>query len=317
MTKGILAAILLLAACGSAEETGASTTTIETPSTSSEMTATTSSTATTVGDTTTTGGSTTTIGSTTTSAPLAGNWADEPLIVTDFGGLGWWDGSDWVRVQDTGALPVEGGEHYQASLLGEGSVITGGPQTQLCDTALNLGVELEDRERLGVWPGPYGVAVSAGWSLHPHLFESFDDDDGSYAGFARDLLSERGLEVDEPNVKQLYRTDLEGDGTNEVLVVAEEVSPGLFAQEGDYSIIFLRKVIQGEVQTAVLGESVITEPDGFLLSFTIGTVADLSGDGKMEIVVDSAYYEGLGVEVWEYVDDDLGFVPRVNVACGA
>lgn len=316
MNKGTAAVLLLVAACGAPEETEASTTTAEGAATSF-VTTTAASSTTTGADTTTTGATTTTLGAASTTEPLAGNWADEPLIVTDFGALGWWDGSDWVRAEDAGALPVEGGEHYQASLLGEGSVITGGPQTQLCDTVLNLGVELEDRERLGVWPGPYGVAISASWGIHPHLFEFFEDDDGSYAAFARELLAERDLEVAEPNIKQLYRTDLEGDGTNEVLVVAEDVSPGLFAEEGDYSIIFLRKVVQGEVQTAVLGESVITEPDGFLTSYTIGTVADLSGDGKMEIVVDSAYYEGLGVEVWEYVDDDLGVVPRVSVGCGA
>lgn len=316
MKKRTAAVLLLVAACGAPEETQASTTTAEGATTSS-VTTTTASSTTTGAETTTTEATTTTLGAATTTEPLAGNWADEPLIVTDFGALGWWDGSDWVRAEDAGALPVEGGEDYQASLLGEGSVITGGPQTQLCDTVLNLGVELEDRERLGVWPGPYGVAISASWGIHPHLFESFEDGDGSYAAFARELLAERDLEVAEPNIKQLYRTDLEGDGTNEVLVVAEDVSPGLFAEEGDYSIIFLRKVVQGEVQTAVLGESVITEPDGFLTSYTIGTVADLSGDGKMEIVVDSAYYEGLGVEVWEYVDDDLGVVPRVSVGCGA
>jgi hypothetical protein len=63
---------------------------------------------------------------------------------------------------------------------------------------------------------------------------------------------------------------------------------------------------------------VITDAEhAFLISFTVGTVADLNGDGKMEIVVDSAYYEGLGVEVWEYVNDDLGPVPRVSVGCGA
>jgi hypothetical protein len=238
------------------------------------------------------------------------------LIVTEFGALGWWDGSDWVRAEEAGALPVEGGEDYQVSLLGEGSVTSGGPQEIVCEPPGNLGVELEDSETLGAFPGPFGVAISANWGIHPHLLESFADD-GSYAGFARELLASRGMDVPNPDIKQLHRTDLEGDGTNEVLVVAEDVSPGLFAEEGDYSIIFMRKVVQGEVQTAVLGESLILEPDDFLLSFSLGTVADLSGDGKMEIVVDSAYYEGLGVEVWEYADDDLGPVPRISVGCGA
>lgn len=313
--KKVVVALLLVAGCGSPEETEATTTT-EAPTTSAAETTRSSTTTTTVDTTTSTEATTTTAGSTTTSEPLAGNWADQPLITTDLGALGWWDGSEWVRAEEAGALPVEGGEDYQVSLLGEGSIISGGPQATICEPSLNLGVVLEESGLLGDWPGPYGVAISAGWVLHPYLLESFDDD-GSYAGFAQELLASRGFEVDTPVIKQLYRTDLEGDGTNEVLVVAEDVSRGLFAQEGDYSIAFMRKVVQNEVRTAVLGESVIDEPDGFLTSFTIGTVADLNEDGKMEVVVDSAYYEGLGVEVWEYLDDDLGPVPQIGAGCGA
>jgi hypothetical protein len=73
------------------------------------------------------------------------------------------------------------------------------------------------------------------------------------------------------------------------------------------------------VQTAILGESVIVSDDQVPLvhSFSIGAVADLSGDGTMEIVVSSAYYEGLGVEVWEWIDDDQGPVPQIAQGCGA
>lgn len=320
MAKGIITVVFLLAACGTPGETEASTTTAAFTTTLEPLVTTSSSaartTTTSVVTTTTSVETTTTVVSTTTSATLVGEWADEPLIVTEFGALGWWDGSEWVSAEEVGALPVEGGEDYQVSLLGEGSITTGGVQEIVCEPPGNLGVELQEDDLLGDWPGPVGVAVSADWSLHPHLFESFDDD-GTNAGVARELLASRGLAVDSPAIKQLYRTDLEGDGTNEVLVVAEEVSEGLFAREGDYSIIFMRKVVGGEVQTAVLGESVITEPDGFLVSFTIGTVADLNGEGTMEIVVDSAYYEGIGSQVWEYVDDEFGPVPRLSMGCGA
>ena len=306
---------VFLAACGPAEEAGETSTTSADPAepTTSTITTTTEAATTTVPAAQST---TTTVGATSTTVLPAGDWAHLPVIVADFGALGWWDGSDWVRADEIGALPVSGGEDYQISLLGEVAETSGGAQTTVCEPLLNLGVELDDPELLGSWPGPYGVAISGGWELHPHLFQSFSDD-GSYLGFARELLAERGLDVPSPVVKQLYRTDLEGDGTNEILVVAEDVSEGLFGQPGDYSIIFLRKVVENEVHTAVLGDSVITDEDDFLTSFAVGTVADLNGDGKMEIVVDSAYYEGLGVEVWEYADDDLGPVPRLSAGCGA
>ncbi len=37
----------------------------------------------------------------------------------------------------------------------------------------------------------------------------------------------------------------------------------------------------------------------------------------MEIVLDSAFFEGLGVAVVEYVNDDLGPVTQLEVGCGS
>ncbi|MEA1902779.1 MAG: hypothetical protein U9N56_04560 [Actinomycetota bacterium] len=261
--------------------------------------------------------STTSTVETTTTVESTGNWADQPLVVTGFGALGWWDGSDWVSAEDAGELPVLGGEDYQIAGIGFEATTTAGPQTLVCEPLDNIGVVLESDQLLGQWPGPYGVAISAPWDIHPHLFESFDDD-GTYSAIAAGLLADRGLNVADPVIKQLFRTDLEGDGTNEVLVVAEEIRGGYLAETGDYSILFMRKVIEGEVATAVLGDTVITDPEGsFIVGFSIGAVADLSGDGRMEIVVSAAYFEGLAVEVWEYVDDDIGPFRYLEAGCGS
>ncbi|HEX2404743.1 MAG TPA: hypothetical protein VHM29_08575, partial [Acidimicrobiia bacterium] len=117
-------------------------------------------------------------------------------------------------------------------------------------------------------------------------------------------------------MKQILQVDLEGDGVNEILVVAEDVSEGLIAQEGDYSISFVRRTIAGDVQTDILGESVIVTADNPLVnSFSVGAVADLNGDARMEIALTAAYYEGIVVEVWEYGAE--GPVPRISGSCGA
>jgi hypothetical protein len=257
-------------------------------------------------------------GTSTTTTEAEGNWADEPIVVTGFGALGWWNGSDWIDAQDEGALPVSGGETYQIAVLGLEATTTGGPQTQVCEPILNLGVELDNSDALGDWPGPYGVAISAPWDLTPHLVQQFDDD-GTYAAFASALLAQRGLNVPDPVIKQLIRTDLEGDGTNEVLVVAEDLSGGFLPEEGDYSIAFMRKVIEGDVATAIIGDTVITDVEvgTFVIGFSIGSVADLNGDSQMEIVSNSAYFEGIGVELWEYVDDDIGLFKYLEVGCGS
>lgn len=238
-------------------------------------------------------------------------------MLTGFGALGWWDGSGWLDAEAEGALPVVGGEDYQVIRLDELDVTSGGAQTLVCPPLDLVGVELGDPDLLGEFPGPYGVAVSAAWALQPHLFEEVTDD-GTYASFARDLLASRGLDVANPVVKQVVRTDLEGDGVNEVIVVAEEVTPGFLLEEGDYSIVFLRKVIEGEVQTAILGETIVLdEDDQFGAAHWVGTVADLNGDGTMEVVTNLAFFEGFAVSVWEYVDDDLGPVLVLETGCGS
>jgi hypothetical protein len=236
--------------------------------------------------------------------------------VAGFGALGWWDGSVWVQVEAGSDLPLSGSEDYQVAAVGVQAVVTGSGPTTLCEPLQNPGVVLEDEQLLGDFPGPYGVAISASWELVPHLVEEIEDD-GTYAAFAGELLAERGLNVPDPVIKQLLRVDLEGDGVNEVLVVAEDVTESLFAEVGDYSIAFVRGAVADDVQTAILGESVIDSEDDapLVYAFSIGAVADLSGDGRMEVVVSAAYYEGLGVEVWEWLDD--GPTPRISQGCGA
>ena len=304
------------------EDQGEETTTTTAPATSSTSPSATTVpgadvTTTAVGETSTSPpATTTTLPATTTTAGVEGNWSDTPLVVTGFGALGWWDGSGWVEVETGTALPVAGGEDYQVAFVGLEATVSGGAPTTLCEPLDNPGVELENELVLGDWPGPLGVAISAPWILVPHLVEEIEDD-GTYSAFAAELLGQRGLDVPEPAIKQLLQVDLEGDGVNEVLVVAEDVSSGLFAEDGDYSIAFVRRTVQGDVQTVILGESVVVTADSPVVnSYSVGAVADLSGDGRMEVVVSTAYYEGIGVEVWEYVDDDLGLVPQISVGCG-
>ncbi len=311
----------MLAACSPVSETANPTTTLDVTTTARIVaTTTTVETTSTSEDPTTTSTSATTTSleeTTTTSDVLDGNWADQPLIVTGFGALGWWDGTDWVRAETEGALPVVGGEDYQIAVIGLEATTTGGPQDLVCEPVFNLGVVLENDHLLGEWPGPYGVAISAPWDLQPNLFEAFADD-GTFAAIASGLLAERGLVVADPVIKQLFRADLEGDGINEILVVAEDIRGRFLPEVGDYSIIFMQKVVEGDVQTVVLGDSVITDLEGsFVVGFSVGAVADLSGDGQMEIVVDSAFFEGLGVDVWEYVDDDIGLFPYLQTGCGS
>ncbi len=315
---GVIVVVLIIMFAG--DDDAETTTTVFGPTTSTSL----GSTTTAEDGTSTTNDepTTSTQESTTTSVAsgLEGNWAAEPLVAAGFGGLGWWDGGNWVQVDEATSLPVSGGEDYQIALLGVDARTTGGSEELLCEPVNNPGVVLADENLLGDWPGPFGVAISADWDLVPNLVEETVDD-GTYAAIASGLLADLGLSVANPPIKQVIRVDVEGDGVNEVLVVAEDVPEGLLAEVGDYSIAFLQKVVQGAPATSVIGKSVVVElAEGetpFVQSFTVAAVADLNGDGRMEIVLDSAYYEGVGVEVWEYVNDDIGPLAQISSGCGA
>jgi hypothetical protein len=243
-------------------------------------------------------------------------------VVSEYGALGYWDGISWVQVTEFTPLPIDGGEDYQVVLMGVDAVISAGPEVPLCEPLNNPGVELSDTSVLGgPFPEPAGLAISAPWELTPHFVQS-ETDDGVYSDFARPLLAARGLDVANPVIKQVVRFDMDGDGTNEVIAVAEEVTGpgGIYAEEGNYSLVFMRVVVDGAVQTAILGESIVADlSEGetpFILTHSVAAIADLNGDRQMEFVLNEVYYEGAGWTVWEYVNDDLGPVMQIGSGCG-
>ena len=176
MRRTLVLVLIGVAACSPADtaETSTTTTTPETTtSTGSDPTTTAPrATTTTVATTTTTTEATTT----TSETLLEGNWAPAPLVTTGFGALGWWDGSGWLDAASESELPVEGDEDYQVTVLDELNRTTAGPQTTVCELLELIGVELADPDLLGSYPGPYGVAISAPWTLQPHLFEAMTDE---------------------------------------------------------------------------------------------------------------------------------------------
>lgn len=294
-----------LAACTSG--TGATTT--EPGTTSTEATTTTTTVSPTEPETTTTETSTTT----TTQPALP----DTFVTVGNTCALGYWDGA-WKSDDD---FPVEGGEEYQVVRLDEPITTTIGsePRTH-CEPLDLVSVELDP----GI-PGDFlevdAIAIQSGDLVRPHKVEMLGTSLPAYQTATSELLETRVPGIPIINITQVIRTDLEGDGVDEVIVAATTIPDDLIsAQVGDYSIVYLRKVIEGEVQTAILGESIIDDLDNLfqdLVIFEVSAVADLNGDGKMEIVLNGTVWEGAILQAWEYVNDDLGPVEALICGCGS
>lgn len=256
----------------------------------------------------------TTSTTTTTMAPLdPGTF----LVTSGVCTLGWWDG-DW---QSGDGLPVTGGEEYQVVRLDEPiTTAVGSAPTTTCEP-LELTSVLLDPDPSVDYFDVDPIAVQTEFDVRPHEVEMLGLDLPAYIDATTELLAARGVVVPLINVEQVIRTDLEGDGTDEVIVAASTIDPSdvLATEVGDYSLVYLRKVVQGEVQTAILVDEIVTSLDQLpfgAVRYRVSAVADLNGDGKMEIVLSSEVWEGASVEAWEYVNDDLGPVQVLTCGCG-
>lgn len=297
MKRLVPSLVVLLTACGS----GGESTTTETSTT--ETTPTTSTTAAT---------STTDAATTTIASPDPG----VPVAVSRFGVMGWWDGDSWVPGDGSVAIPLVGGEQFQVVLLDEPITTTTGSALAVCEP---IGTPIVDFEP--PLPGgpqePGAVAVIAAWDLRPHgvtLLAAVPDE---HIDAVAQFLTSRGIDDADPNIGQVVVTDIEGDGVAEVLIVVNRLPDDLFARPDDYSAVLLRKMIEGDWQTAVLEFSEAEDGSPYILRHVVSAMVDLNNDVRMEIVIDAFYYEGAGTIAYEYVNDDLGPQQAIGGGCGA
>lgn len=308
---------LLAFAVGACGATGQEVSTTPAPTSTPQSTSTTQSITTSSTAPSTTSTIVTTITTTTTTTLLEGNWAHEPLIVTPIGdlALGWWDGSQWVQPGEETTLPVEGSEHYQTVVLGSVGRTVGGPQIRGCDIRPTTfpGVELEEADlrvpetdRLG-W-SPHGIAISAPWDVTPHHISSPGANDPAHQATAARLLAELGLDVESPRIRQVIDTDLNGDGGMESLVVVDGDDPPVVDREGYYSLVF-------HVDSRD-GEATVIEQSDHPISYRVGAIADLNGDGVMEVILSHLEIESSGTGVYEWIQATGQFAHRLRAGCG-
>lgn len=236
---------------------------------------------------------------------------------------GWWTGERWVRAEGRMAeIPALEGESYKIVRLSDPITIASGSAPRAgCETVPGAAsIEMPGLGRdLGLGPPP--IAVSEVDDPRPRRVEELDPSAEVYRNAAAELLRQKGIDDAGDAVVQVVMGDLEGDGRNEVVVVAERIddAQGLFGRPGDFSVVFLRRVVDDKPVASVVKES-LPDPEAeqtpFVMSHRISAMADLNGDGRMEIAVSGRYYEGAEVSFHEVGPD--GAVSEVlSSGCGA
>jgi hypothetical protein len=151
-----------------------------------------------------------------------------------------------------------------------------------------------------------GIAMGSGatWNPVPRVPAAISLTDATYRKIVGDVLRSKGITKPNAKIIQAYRVDLDGDGTEEVVLAATYFKTGAVSPKaavGDYSFLMLRKIVGGKPQNIVIAGEFIkkTVEFGAVNEYGISSIADLNGDGNMEIVMRSQYYEGNGSVVYE------------------
>ena len=164
------------------------------------------------------------------------------------------------------------------------------------------------------------IAFSANWDPLPRKPTIADPRQQKHVDVVREFLREHGLRNPVVHIGQIVGIDLEGDGQEEFVISATHYKGGDKIPDestaNTYSFVMIERTVQGKPKAELVEGEFYPEPkpDSAPNKFEIAALADLNGDGKIDIVVRSAYYEGDEIGVFEY--QRSGMKKVLSVGCG-
>lgn len=181
-------------------------------------------------------------------------------------------------------------------------------------TFAKLDGEAEDNDEQNLLLGTF-----ADWDPLPRLPKKIVLSNKDNQKIVADFLKTKRIGKTKIKITQAFQIDLDGDGTKEILIAANYYKRGETEEQsiGDYSFVLLRKMVNGKLQNILIDGEFFTKRSAYAPPNIreIAPLADLNGDGKMEIILKSYYYEGNWKAVFEISKNKLNKV--LEVECGA
>ena len=207
-------------------------------------------------------------------------------------------------------------KQFKSKMKGNLSTVTLNMSSQPSNKVVNaytrkVGFKVSDQQMDDICPdfvgidvgrtrvGAVGIGAEANWNPLPRGIKSLSTNNRVYQGVVRNFLKKRGV-TSKVMIDGIYRVDLDGDEVEEVVIAATNVGKNLYnAKVGDYSFILVRKLTADGVKDIfVRGDIIDKDADSRInYRYKLDAIADLNGDGIMELVVYGEYYEGADVVV--------------------
>lgn len=188
------------------------------------------------------------------------------------------------------------------------SFLTGEPIDPEGDLSALSDVNLYDENGHEV---EYDIAISADWDLFPRKYTEQSTDSEEYQALMEDLLVQEGLTDPVTALRQVVAVDLDGDGTEEVLISSDSTPDDQFdkPEKGDNALLVLRKTIDGQPVDRIVASNIMKRDPitdfPYRDAYTVESCADLDGDGILEVVVKRTQYEGTIYSIYKLEGDGL------------
>jgi len=161
------------------------------------------------------------------------------------------------------------------------------------------------------------TGVMDGWNTTKREVTEISDGGKIYEKVVFDWLKSFGVASPQPGTLRILRTDLEGDGVDEVFISATHLDESKhITNPGDYSVVLMRKVIGNEPVTVSLVADVYSEANSgttFPQTYSLANFIDLNQDGIMEVIVDIQKWEGFGAMVIQV--NGQGILQALTAVC--
>jgi hypothetical protein len=161
------------------------------------------------------------------------------------------------------------------------------------------------------------VGVASGWISEKRVTRELSSDDPAYIQAINDWFQSQGDAPTRIHITHILQVDLEGDGTNEVLISAAYFKDGSghMTETGDYSVVLMRRVFGDQVLTIPLVKdyyvsSVPAVELSYPYTYTLVDAVDLNHDGTLEVVVEVSRWEGGGAIVYRVDGQNVREVMR-------